>query len=205
MFLEHCEICKGLIEKGQILPQSQDMFFDYENLIAKFEKRRIINLNTINVDSNVNGTGKVLNILSKQIGSFQGHIDLLCDSLRNWKKKGNRIIVLSGTRGRGERLCEELRSKGIEAAYMDLVGNPVAPGQIIVTHGSLNKGFEYPSIGFVILSDKEVFGQDRRPYKKSGKHMGSRIDIFTNLNLGDFVVHQSHGIGQYIGIEKLAV
>ena len=205
ILLEHDEICRGLMEKGQLLPQSCDMFLDYEQMVAKLEKKSVFYLNVINADGAAARKGRVYGIPSKQMGSYQGHMDLLCDGIKEWKSRKSRVVVLSGTRGRGERLRETLGEKGIEAVYRNTIESPVAPGQVIVTHGSLNKGFEYPTIGFVIVSDKEVFGQDRRPIKTSSKHKGARISLFTDLNIGDYVVHQTHGIGQYTGIEKLAV
>lgn len=205
LLLEHEEICKGLLEKGQLLPQSKSMFFDYEVLYSKLEKKKVFYLNTINVDSLASKYAKVYNIPCRLMGSFQGNVDMLCDSLSGWKQNRSRTLVLSGTRGRGERLRETLGTKGIETVYMDEVSSPVLPGQVIVTHGSLHKGFEYPSIGFVVVSDKEVFGQDRKPAKTSSKHKGRPINLFSELNIGDYVVHQAHGIGQYVSIEKLSV
>jgi transcription-repair coupling factor (superfamily II helicase) len=205
ILLEHDEICRGLMEKGQLLPQSREMFLDYEQLASKLEKEKVFYLNTINADRTAARSGRVFSIPSKLLGSYQGHMDLLCDGIREWKEKKCRVVVLSGTRGRGERLRETLSEKGIEAVYMNSIDGPVPHGQVVVTHGSLNKGFEYPSIGFVVVSDKEVFGQDRRPVKTSSRHKGVRINLFTELNIGDYVVHQAHGIGQYTGIEKLSV
>lgn len=205
ILLEHYEICRGLLDKELILPRSQEMYFDYGVQTSIFEKGKMVSLNTISIDSKAAVTGKVLSIPCKQMASFQGHIDLLCDSIGQWKGNKSRIVVLSGTRGRGERLRETLLAKGIETSYTDSVGAPVAPGQVVITHGSLHKGFEYPTIGFVVVSDKEVFGQDRKPGKVSGKHKGSKINIFTELNIGDYVVHEAHGIGQYVSIEKLVV
>jgi transcription-repair coupling factor (superfamily II helicase) len=130
---------------------------------------------------------------------------MLAESLTVWKQNKSRILLLSG-QGPGRKAQESLADKGLEAVYMDQVTEPVKPGQIIITHGSLNKGFEYPSIGFTVISDKEVFGQDRKKQTKGhGKHKGRPISFFTELDIGDYVVHQSHGIGQYIGMEKLSV
>ncbi len=205
LLLEHGELCKGLFEKGQLLPQSTGMFFDYEELYSKLEKKKVFYLNTINADNLAAKNTKIYNIPCRQMGSFQGNVEMLCDSLSGWKQNKNRTLVLSGTRGRGERLRETLDTKGIEAVYLDTVSSSVLPGQVIITHGSLHKGFEYPTIGFVTVSDKEVFGQDRKPARTSSKHKGRPINLFSELNVGDHVVHQAHGIGQYVGIEKLSV
>lgn len=205
ILLEHHETCKNLTEKGMLLPGSQEIFFDYESLVNKLADNKIICLNTINAGNDSFKTRKNYSIPSRLMGSYQGHVDLLSEDIRNWKVKKNRVIVLSGTRGRGERLSETLHSEGIEAVYSEDVEARIQPGQVVVTRGSLNKGFEYPSIGLVIVSDKEVFGQARKLKKPASKNKGSKISFFTDLSPGDYVVHQAHGIGQYVGIETLVV
>jgi transcription-repair coupling factor (superfamily II helicase) len=205
ILLEHYEICKSLMEKGQMLPSTVGIYFDTEAINSRFENSNVVFLNTMAADSQSYRSSKNFSIVSKIMNSYQGHIDLLCDDIRNWKVKGSRVVVLSGTKGRGERLCDTLISKGIEAVYSQDYSVKLQPGQVVVTHGSLNKGFEYPAIGLVVVSDKEVFGLDRKQKKSAHKAKGSKINVFTDLNLGDYVVHQSHGIGQYVGIEKLVV
>ena len=205
VLLEHYESCKTLLEKSMILPKCQEILFNFEDISIRLDRRKVVYLNSIAADEYNLRNGRTFNITSKSIGSYQGHIDLLTDDIRSWKEKGRKIIILSGTRGRGERLTETLRTEGLESAYSESCSSIILPGQIIVTHGSLNKGFEYPSIGLVVISDREVFGQDRKPKKALSRHKGNKIGLFTDLNLGDYVVHQSHGIGQYVGIEKLVV
>ena len=205
LLLEHGETCKSLLEKGVILPESQEMFFDADSILSKLDSRKTVSLSTFNSDSQASVVSKIYNIASRQLGSFQGHVDLLFDSVRDWKASKSRVVILSGTRGRGERLCEALKEKGLDASYGSNIASPIQPGQVIITHGSLNKGFEYPALKLVIMSDKEAFGQDRKAKKAGSKHKGSKINLFADLKIGDFVVHQAHGIGQYIGIEQLSV
>lgn len=205
LILEYHEVCKALMERGHILPGSIDAFFDFETLVGKLDNKSSIYFNTISTDSQLPDNCRRFNVPSRLMGSYQGHIDLLVEDIKAWKAAKNMIIVLAGTRGRGERLVETLVSKGVEAAYFDDGINGLQPGQVAVTHGSLHKGFEYPTINFVVVSDKEVFGQDRKIKRGSEKKKGRKINVFTDLNPGDFVVHQAHGIGQYVGIEKLAV
>lgn len=206
LLLEHGEVCKAMLEKGQLLPQVRSMHFDYEDILTKAEEKKVFCINTIPSENQPISNMKICNIPCRIMGSFQSNIDLLTESLAVWKKEKNRVLLLSGTRGRGERLREALYEKNIEAVYADIKTEPVQPGQVIITRGSLNRGFEYPTIGFVVVSDKEVFGQERkRTAKTSSKHKGRPINVFTELSVGDYVVHQAHGIGQYVGIEKLQV
>lgn len=205
LLLEHGETCRGLLEKGMILPESQEMFFDFDSILSKLEDKKTISLSTFNSDSQTAALSKTYNISSRLLGSFQGHTDLLFDSVRDWKASKSRVVILSGTRGRGERLCEALKDKGLDASYVNRIDAPLQPGQVVITHGSLNKGFEYPELRLVVMSDKEAFGQDRKAKKAALKQKGSKINLFADLKMGDYVVHQAHGIGQYVGIEQLSV
>lgn len=206
LLLEHAEICKAMLEKGQLLTQGTELYFDYEDIFAVSEKRKVFYMHTIHGDNISLKDAWAVNLPGRSMGSFQGNINMLAESLIGWKRDRNRVLLLSGTKGRGERLRETLLDKGIEAVYENTLVNPMQAGQVIITHGSLNRGFEYPTIGFVVVSDKEVYGQDRRKLAKtSSKHKGRPISVFTELSIGDYVVHQAHGIGQYVGIEKLSV
>lgn len=202
---EHNELCKGLLEKGHILPNSFNMFFDYESLINSLANKRTVYLNTISVGNAEMKSSTVYSLPARSSGSYSGHIELLLEEIKSWKERKSRVIILAGTGGRGGRLAETLVSKGIEAVYVEKINEQVLPGQVLITHGSLNKGFEYPSIGLTIVSDKELFGEDKRQKRLNRKKKGSKINLFTDLNLSDYVVHQSHGIGQYVGIQTLAV
>jgi transcription-repair coupling factor (superfamily II helicase) len=199
---DHNDTCKNLLEKGSILPSALGVFFNEYETEKKLKSSQTIYLNALPPEGLDSRAG--FSILSRQIASYQGHIDLLIEDLKNWKEKKYRIVILSEAKGRGERLKETLFSSGLESVYSE-EGSDLEPGQIIITHGSLNKGFEYPSIRFAVVSDREAFGLDRKHKRLHTRDKGRKINLFTDLNIGDYVVHQSHGIGQYVGIEKLSV
>ncbi|NMB96397.1 MAG: transcription-repair coupling factor, partial [Clostridiaceae bacterium] len=215
LILEHHEICKNLLEKGRILPQNTDILFDYEDICKKLDKRQRICLNTI-LHSQQDSIGGILqdtrksiktySFICKQNPSYYGFFKLLINDLKECKRKDNKVVIMAGTKTRGEKLRDNLHTEGIEAVYSDSVHTSLLSGNIVITQGSLNNGFQYPLIGFVVISEREVFGNDRKR-KKSSKRKSKGVDInfFTDLNPGDYVVHQTHGIGQYVGIEKLVV
>ncbi len=78
------------------------------------------------------------------------------------------------------------------------------PGEIMTYHGSVLKGFEYPLLKFVVISETDIFGRQQRKKKKK-TYEGQKIQNFSDLKVGDYVVHESHGLGVYKGIEKVAV
>ncbi len=205
VLMEFQESCKTLLEKGNILPSVLEMHYDYADIEKKLDACTTVYLQTIPTERSGYEKCKRYSFSAKQITSYHGKMDLLVKDILQWKQAGSRIIVLSGTRGKGERLLETLETSGVHAFYSEEPDIDLIPGQVMVTRGSLNKGFEYPSIGLVVVSDKEIFGQDRKLRKPRRHKDGDRIRTFTDLKIGDYVVHQTHGIGQYVGIEKLVV
>lgn len=205
VILEHHESCKTMLEKGSLLPASFDLDFDFEALQENLEDRKTVYLSTMPVSGSRIRESKNFSVVSRVMNSYQGHLELLIEDIKHWKEKDHRIIVLAGTRGRGQRLAQELADKAVESVYSEEYGEIPPRGQVFITRGSLNKGFEYPGIGLVVVSDKEVFGQGRKVRRAAGKKEGNKIKAFTDLSLGDYVVHQTHGIGQYVGIQQLVV
>ena len=213
VILENNELCKSLLEKGRILPQNTDILFDYMSICGALDGKQKVHLNTIlhgqqKMDG-LAGSGRgieTFSILSKQNSSYYGFSELLANDLKTWKSNGSKVLIMSGTRSRGEKLRDNLLADGIEAEYSHSIETSLTSGKVTITQGSLNKGFQYPVIGLVVIGEREVFGNDRRSKKSSKKKAkGADINLFTDLNPGDFVVHQNHGIGQYIGIEKLVI
>ncbi|MBD9007385.1 MAG: transcription-repair coupling factor, partial [Clostridium sp.] len=98
----------------------------------------------------------------------------------------------------------DLREYDLRAFCPEDAGRPVAPGEIMVTYGKLHKGFEYPLIKFVVITESDMFGVEKRKKKrKKYNYEGKKISSFSELSVGDYVVHESHGLGIYKGIEKI--
>ena len=203
--LEQSELAKSMLEKGGMLPRGAEWTHPTDWVIENIQKFRAVTMAAISSGNSLIKPFKQISVPSKSGNSYQNHIELLINDVEHLKEKNCKVIVLSGPSGRGHRLIETFATSGIAANYAESYDRSIQDKEVVVTHGSLQKGFEYPSIGFVVISDQEVFGQEKRIKKAKAKHAGNKIKAFSDLNVGDFVVHQAHGIGQYTGIEKLVV
>lgn len=140
----------------------------------------------------------------KSISAYNNSFELLVKDLHQYKKQGYRIALLSGSRTRAERLAKDLQEEGLAAFYGQDYDREICPGEIMVVYGHAKKGFEYPLIKFAVMTESDIFGQEQKKKKKKN-YSGSRIQDFVELSIGDFVVHEKHGLGIYRGIEKVEV
>ena len=140
----------------------------------------------------------------KSISAYNNSFELLVKDLHQYKKQGYRIALLSGSRTRAERLAKDLQEEGLAAFYGQDYAREICQGEIMVVYGHAKKGFEYPLIKFAVMTESDIFGQEQKKKKKKN-YSGSRIQDFAELSIGDFVVHEKHGLGIYRGIEKVEV
>ena len=112
---------------------------------------------------------------------------------------------MSGSRTRAERLARDLTEQEVNAFYSADYDRVIQPGEIMVLYGHARRGFEYPMIKFVLITDGDIFGKEKKKSKKKKQYSGTKIASFNELSIGDYVVHESHGLGIYRGIEKIDV
>ncbi|MDD3339298.1 MAG: transcription-repair coupling factor [Lachnospiraceae bacterium] len=142
---------------------------------------------------------------TQSVSSYNNSFELLVKDLKKWKKAGYRVALLSGSRTRAVRLAQDLQEQEVNAFYSEDTDRVLEPGEIMVVYGFARKGFEYPMIKFVVVTESDIFGKTKKRRKKKTQYTGKKIASFTELSVGDYVVHENHGLGIYRGIEKVEV
>lgn len=202
---EFSESMIGRIEKGYILPSQIDVIFDYKEILANLCRKRTIFLSTIDY-KNIGLTAKYkYDLTVKSVNPYNNNFELLVKDLTEWKKNSYRVILLSASRTRAKRLAEDLREYDLNAVYSEDGERELKPKEIVATFGSVHRGFEYPLLKFVIISESDIFGAEKKKRKKKISYEGKQVQSFHELVPGDFVVHENHGLGIYRGIEKIEV
>ena len=142
---------------------------------------------------------------ARAVNSYHRSFELLIQDLQQYRKKKYRVILLSGSRTRAGHLAQDLQQEGLSCFYSEDYGHSVQPGEVMVAYGKLKKGFEYPEIKFVVISESDIFGGEQKRKKKRKVYEGEKIQSFTDLSIGDYVVHERYGVGIYRGIEKVEI
>ncbi|MCH5187533.1 MAG: transcription-repair coupling factor [Oscillospiraceae bacterium] len=193
----------ALRESGEELPDKKYMN-DYAELVRALNRRSTICLSALSRKSAEIRTDAVYELTCQTLGNYGGNVEFLMDDIERWHRERSRVIILGGSTGRAQRLTQALTDRGISAAMCE-PDSELAENVIAVMRGSLTKGFEYPLINTVIVSDREIFAEEkkRRSYRRSENEQ--KIRNIDKLEVGDYVVHKIHGIGKYLGIERMTV
>lgn len=228
--LEFRESMVHRLEKGYLLPGQTGLLHPAAEVLARMQKPFAVMLTGLDQKLPGMKVNQKFSIDVKNVNSYQNSFEILTKDLTRWKKEGYRVILLSPSRTRASRLASDLREYDLRAYCPDVretdsgngggdstgspdSGNPVAvnaaankvrPGEILVTYGNLHRGFEYSLLKFVFITEGDMFGvEKKRKRRKKTNYQGKAIQSFTELSVGDYVVHEEHGLGIYKGIEKV--
>ncbi len=203
--LEFRESMMHRLEKGYALPGQTDILFGAGEVAAKMGKSKMVTLAAMDRKSPLFKAEKKFDIGAKSIASYNNSFEALLKDLKRYRKNGYRVLLLSGSRTRAKRLAQDLQGEDLTAFYSEDPFREIQPGEVMTFYGRVLKGFEYPLIKFVVISESDIFGLEKKKKKKRKKYEGQKIHDFAELKVGDYVVHENHGLGIYKGIEKVEV
>ena len=191
-------------DNGYILEGQKQTVFDDRTVTEMLSSLRLVELSSL--DNRCEELPDVFrtDIAGRSVSSYNGDFEMLVKDLTSRKKDGFKVLLLTTSGSRAERLAGELRDRGLTAFCTKDRERVIAPGEIMVAPGRTSTGFEYPLAKFVVITQSDIFGQVRG--KKTHKnYSGAKIPDISKLAGGDYVVHESYGIGIYRGIEKIEV
>ncbi|HHV61937.1 MAG TPA: transcription-repair coupling factor [Firmicutes bacterium] len=195
----------SLLEKGQILPEQVSIFATPDEILEGITRRQSIWFILMSKGLDLQRKERVHAFSGKPAEMFHGKFELLAKDVKNWKRKKYRVAMVVSTEERATRLVEALREEEIDAIFVRNIGHELKPGNVVVTVGHLESGFEFPSLRLIILTDNEIYGNSKQRVRLAPVEKGARIASYLDLNPGDYVVHVNHGIGKYMGVETLEV
>lgn len=141
-----------------------------------------------------------IGIQGKTMTSFERQIPLLMDEIKQWQKLGNQVVLVINNLQRREGIEKALHGDGI--AYKICESWNFEPNTVHLMQGLLTDGFELPHSRLVVVVEGNIYGQQKRKLRNKPKK-GQEINYFTDLSVGDYVVHSMHGIGKYVGLKTI--
>lgn len=196
---------KNKLENEEVSLNPMGSIFSYEEIVLMVKKFPIFVMKNIKNQDDDYEVAYEADFKVYENLTFYNNLDLLEKDIMKWKEEKKRIVLFAGIKTRALRMVDELEERGILSAYSSHLKEALEPGQVVVTRGSLSRGFVYEDIGLVIVSDKDLFSKGKGKRRRSKKPKGSKIESFVDLKAGDYIVHENHGIGVFSGIEKMVV
>lgn len=201
---EFTEAQKRRVESGYEVTDAEAELYTPQEVVKLINACSSIGFSTLEMRLKDFEIRKTYRIQAKSMNSYNNSFELLTQDLKRLKRNGYRVVLMSGSRTRAKRLAEDLRDYNLSSFYSDDPAREVKPGEIMTVYGYVAEGYEYPFLKFTVISETDIFGKVKKK-KKRRSYEGRKIQSFAELKPGDYVVHESHGLGIYQGIEKIEV
>lgn len=188
----------ALLERGEMPPGLDGYALDFAGLCRVL--RTILRLDTFLNNVPELSPQHLENFIANQMNAYGGNLDMASADIRSYTEQRRAVAVVCGSELRCRNMRDALTEAGITAEISDLL--PRA-GHVCILEGTLSAGFEYPDLGLVVITEGQVLA--RRKKAAPRKSNRDRVKSFTDLTPGDLVVHEHHGIGRFVGMERMTV
>jgi len=194
------EAFNNALEGRMAHPDQVHLLRSREDVLALLGQRRILSVMDL-----LRGMGgltpdTVLALPGRGLDSYKGRIAALAEDISAWQAAGMMTVLFTGGQARSERLAAALAGRGISA---DPLESGKQDAKVLLHPGNIQAGCLVEGARVALVAPSELFGTGRLKARKP-QTAGQRIEAFTDLSIGDYVVHDHHGIGVYQGTVRLA-
>lgn len=193
------------IENAEILDSHKDILIPFEKILNRIKEFSIVNFTQLLKRTKIINPKSIVNLKTIETEVFNRKFDILFQSLKYKLQRGYKIIIFAGSLEKANNLKEILNSENINCNIFEDLEFELKSSILGISTLNLESGFEYPIQKVLFLTHKEIYGTVKKTSKKSKKKSKENLLDYTDLNVGDFVVHENHGIGEYRGIEQIDV
>ncbi|QOR34512.1 transcription-repair coupling factor [Clostridium sp. 'deep sea'] len=197
-----------IFNDNNLLPRQQATLHSYSSLVDDSTKtKKSLTLSLLSRQVKPHKPTALHTFAARQVPVFHGQIDLLIEEIKHRVKQNYRVLITCNDSSKLKALADQIKGCGIESLVVDKFPDNLAGGQVLLTQGSLKKGFEIPELQLIMITEHDIFGTVKRARRKTTGQKDSRKKLldYRELNVGDYVVHVSHGIGVYQGLKTMEI
>lgn len=201
ILLDNKSLITVLLEKKKFVAQIIENLKDFEHIDIDLKNRQIVYLE--NQDLPLNRPNS-FSFTYKELNFYKANTEALIEKIETGLNDNKKIIVLAGNEESCNKLCNLLLEKNIPYKFEKKLENDISNKGVLVTTGILSSGFECFDTGLIVITGEELFYSEKKKRKKavSAFKQGEKV-VFADLKPGDYVVHKTHGIGQFIGVNTI--
>lgn len=205
VWAEYEESISHRLLAGRLLPLQIQVMIPWEQILHKMQKFAQVLFSSMSGHLKDFPNAIEIPLNARACMPLRHKPNELKEDLAHWLNKGYLVALLAGSRRQGQQIVQALNEMDMLARFTEtLDGENLAANLITVTRGTLSAGFEYPDIKLAVITDKELFTAEKLRRRKHRKQKNAeKISHFTDLRIGDYIVHENHGIGVFRGIEQV--
>ena len=201
-------ILKGLVEKRKIPIQILEQTMNYIQIIDKAKEKQTIYLENKEIGftdvQSMHAKRNGYSFSYREVNFFRSSMDLLFEELQKANKNTKQTVVLCGSFDNAKKLSKLLEEKNIKYTLDEKLTTDIVPGVTVLTSGTISTGFESYDLNLLVISASELFTtREKKRTRLSQSFKEGETVIFSDLKIGDYVVHKIHGIGEYIGVNTI--
>ena len=208
VLVDNQNVQKMLIEKEKIIPDAISNIYEYEDVISQILRRQTVYLekqDTSFVDeNNVNAKRNGINFTTREVNFYKSGMELFLEEVQTAINEKKTVVLLAGNEQNSQKLSLLLLEKEIPHKYMEKLDKDIPNSVVIVSTGVVSTGFECYDLNLLVISSEELFNKDTKKRRRAHTDFsnGEKV-VFADLKIGDYVVHKTHGIGQFIGVNTI--
>ena len=202
------EDIRELQKRGQIAMSAEGFLLSWDSLMKRLGDFPVYMAEAFTVGRCPLAPKTMTSLAAKALPSYAGSAQAAAEDVGLYLKQGYRVVVLAGDERRAKVLQDFFSEHEIPALIRQPLEKLPEEGQCVIAIGSISSGIEYPGIRLAILTDAQLIRRRDRAREKKRKKLPAdrqRIESYSDLSVGDFVVHENHGIGRFSGIVKMRV
>lgn len=201
------EEIRELGRRGLVAMAEDQFFLAFDGLLHRLEDFPVYMSDAFTIGRNPMEPKTLLSIAAKQLPSYAGNAQTAAEDARQLLKAGYSLAVLAGDERRADVLNTFLNNNGVPSIFSR--DDSVLPvnGKCVIYVGAVSAGMEYPGLKLAVLTDSQLIRKRNKTTAARKKLPAGRqrIDSCSDLSVGDYVVHENHGIGKFTGIIRMEV
>ena len=205
---DNSNLIKDLVEKRKIVPGILTEMKDYLKFLDSLQNKQAIYLEKQDIGfvdkQSMHAKRNGYSFSYREVNFFRSSMDLLFQELQESIKRGKQTVILGGSTENCKKLSLLLLEKEIANNYIETLEDDITLGVVNITPGAFSTGFELYDADLIVFSTEELF--ETKPTKRlktPGVFKDGQKIVFADLKEGDYIVHKTHGIGQYLGVNTI--
>lgn len=194
------------LEQGEVFESHEDILLPITGILEKIKDFTPVNATSLLKRTRLLNPKLNIKIESSEAPSFNRNMEEMIRFIERRSYDGYKIILLAESEENASLFYDLLEKENIPTAIVENTDTDFKTGQVFITGGNAQAGAEYKSGKFTVITHKEIYGKEKiKQHKKKKKSTARDLINYTDLQIGDFVVHESHGIGEYRGVSQIEV